>query len=524
MNVIETTPSYYRVQMPDGQVITIARTQGTDALVQSQQNLSGSPQQGLADGGTVQPDYVTAPEFQPEPIDPMAALSTPVPMMNMQPMPPVVGDGGNGSRRVGDMGGPAGAVVDTLAAPPKPWEVALPLVAIPARIAGSVGAAAGAIHGDPATSRAVNKATEWVNTPIGQTPESKPTEAPAPAQEEGGDSFYQELATAFDPLIQQAPAASGPAAPLPSTKDLEEAQGATAADANYYQQQIAGTLAANPPQQAPEQVPVNPKQFYENVGRMFGAENPRTARILGGIATGIVAAFGEIGAALSHRQNLAAQMIQSAIQENIASQQGSQALSRQQWLDQTNYANAIVARKIDELSAMAKGQEGIDRAREAAAKMKLDLALATYQGQAKQGLISADTASKLSDIELVRGAGRDLASILGTFPSGWWANFDDKRLPGDDQNVKRANAAMTILNNRIESMLKTRGKLPGEEGEATRGLEALKITLADTQQTIKTKLQAIANMARQQQAVVRAVGAGTDPSGATLPTPGARPN
>ena len=85
MQVIEDTPTYYRVQMPSGEVMTIAKTPGTQAMVQAQTL-----------GGAGRPaDYVTAPDLQapvPDALD--AATSTPVPMMNTRPLPPVVGGGG----------------------------------------------------------------------------------------------------------------------------------------------------------------------------------------------------------------------------------------------------------------------------------------------------------------------------------------------------------------------------------------------------------------------------------------------
>ena len=99
MQILETTPTYYRVQLPSGQVLTIAKTEGTTQMLgaggaapNAGAQAGPSPVQGMADGGMV------APEFLPPPVDPLSEIlgTVEAPLIyegapGMPAMPPVVG-------------------------------------------------------------------------------------------------------------------------------------------------------------------------------------------------------------------------------------------------------------------------------------------------------------------------------------------------------------------------------------------------------------------------------------------------
>ena len=150
----------------------------------------------------------------------------------------------------------------------------------------------------------------------------------------------------------------------------------------------------------PHQQPIDPKQYYANIGHALGAQSPGAARLVGGIATGIFAGLGTLGAAIAHSHNDALDIIREGIQNNIAAQNQNAQISRQQWADQYGYILKQVQAKTDALAAHAGAQDVIDGAARTNAGAQLDLA-----GQmAKMTLLPPEAAAKTGRLQSAQSA------------------------------------------------------------------------------------------------------------------------
>ena len=516
MQILETNPKYYRVQLPSGQVLTIARTAGTDALVQSKA--------GLAGGGVI------APEFLPPEPDPFEqALGTAeTPLIREVPAEmasqPVVGGGV-----------PPNPKLDVLKKVAEPWMQPYGLGDVLFGPVPKIAASVGALAGDPAVRQELGGAAQAAKGAAQQVKGSvvvgaaddQPAGEPAPAVQEPGPELDQDLARLMEPSwLPGEQGAAGPTAADVSelnraTRDLAETQAREqeALAAHYESMRL--------PEQPPNQ-PVNPGQFYENIGKMFGAQNPRSARIIGGIASGLMVGLGEIGAALSHRQNVAAGIIQNAISESIASQQNAQALTRQQWLDQTAYATAVSNKKIGEIAAKAKAPE--IRAQAAVLIAKNNLA---YLGaRVKDGSISPQDGKALIKLETSRADDVAYMTTSGTVAAGPGSAIREKLggvpivgdMIGPPPKDTEALAKRDASNASFAAAMSPDDKSPMTIKEAWATYPNAMFAPGDSAETMQAKAKTRATLRRSREAIHGASIRGVDPKGAGTVTPNARPN
>lgn len=508
MQIIETNAKYYRVQLPSGQVLTIARTPGTDALVQSKS--------GLAGGGMVQPGLidpyagdtigmgVTLPEFLPDPF--VQAVQTGV--------VPQYGPG-----QTAQPPGP-GAAPQPMATPP----AAGPMVGRGA--VATVSTPSGDVY-TTAEGKPVAETTE-------QGGEAKPI---ADAKTAGGDyaepdgtarpELDQDLARLLEP--SWLPGENGGAgAPPPDPSALNDAiMGLAETQAKESDALAAHYESMRMPEQ-PKTEPINPGQFYERVGTMFGAKNPRSARMLGAIASGLVVGLGEFGAALSHRQNVAAGIIQNAISESIAQQQHAQALTRQQWMDQAAYMTAASNRKIQELAAKAKGPEVLAQAQVLIAKNNL----AMLGSAVKAGTMTAAEIAPLAKIEEARAAIASFVTTIGTTPAGPGASIRESMgntpivgdLIGPDEEADSAIGARDAANVAFLRGMEPNSDRPVDMSQGFKRYGNVLFQKGDYGKTLENKAKNMARLLRSSEAIYGRRARGVDPKGAGTPTPGARPN
>ena len=496
MQILETSPKYYRVQLPSGQVLTIARTPGTDALVQSKAGLAGG---GVMPGeidpyaGETIAQGVSLPELLPDPFtqavrNPIAPtvppLAAPMPLATPPPAGPMVGRGA-----VATVPTPTGDVYTT------------------------------------AEGKPVAETTEQGGEAVAIA-ESK-TEGGKYEPEKVRPELDQDLARLMEP--SWLPGEQAAAGPTPAdvselnraTRDLAETQAREqeALAAHYESMRL--------PEQPPNQ-PVNPGLFYENIGKMFGAQNPRSARIIGGIASGLMVGLGEIGAALSHRQNVAAGIIQNAISESIASQQNAQALTRQQWLDQTAYATAVSNKKIGEIAAKAKAPE--IRAQAAVLIAKNNLA---YLGaRVKDGSMTAKEAMPLAKIEEARASISSFVSTIGTTPAGPGGAIKEKMggVPiigdtiGPSPEATSALGARDAANMAFLSAMDPVSMGTPSIKEGWQKYPNVLFAPGDSSETTIVKAKNMGRLMRSSEAIHAKSARGLDPKGAGTVTPGARPN
>ena len=528
MQILETTPTYYRVQLPSGQVLTIAKTAGTTQMLGAGgagPNAGASPEQGMAGGGMV------APEYLPEPLDPLAEIlgTVQAPLIREVPAPqamaPVVG---NGPQTTGQK------VLDVAGKMLEPWQSAPNAMDLAGPIPGMrrMAASAGALAGDPnirqevgdAAAGTVQAAKESVVVGSGEAPAGEPAAAPAP---EAAPELDQDLAQLLQPSWLPGQQSQG-AGPAPDPSALNAATRALADTQANEQKAIAAHYASMRPPGAPATQPVDPGQFYERVGRMFGANNPKSARLIGGIASGLIAAVGEFGAALSHRQNVAAGMIQNAIAENIRQQEGAQALTRQQWLDQVSYATAMSNNKILEMGALAKAKEIPAMANVLIAKNNL----AMLQGAVKAGAMTAAEAAPLAKLEEARSAIAFYVGTIGTTPAGPGAAIKEKmgNVPiigdviGPNEAADSAIGARDAANVAFLRGMEPNSDRPVNISEGFKRYGNVLFQPGDYGKTLEQKAKNMARLLRSSEAIYGARARGVDPKGAGTPTPGARPN
>jgi hypothetical protein len=150
----------------------------------------------------------------------------------------------------------------------------------------------------------------------------------------------------------------------------------------------------------PAQKNIDPRQYYANIGNALGAKDPGTARLIGGIATGLFAGLGTLGAAIAHTHNDAMDVIQQGIQHNINAQNQNNQITRQQWSDQYGYILKQVQAKTDALAARAGSQEILDGAARTNAGTQLDMAGA----MAKMSLLPPEAAAKNARLQSAQTA------------------------------------------------------------------------------------------------------------------------
>lgn len=538
MQILETTPTYYRVQLPSGQVLTIAKTPGTEAMMQAQMPGSAGaapvagqqaqqPMPGMADGGMIAPEYL-------EPIDPLEQVlgTVEAPLVyegapGMPAMPAVVGGGPQaGNPATGVMG----RVLEPWMTAPNAGDLVGPVPGF-----GRVAASAGALAGDPAIRKEAGdvagavakqaKGITEVKAP-GEAAASEAAEA-APVQQQPGPELDMDLAQLLQPswLPGQQGGASGPA---PDPSALNRATAELANTQANEAEQLAAHYASMKPAGAPPNQPVDPGQFYERVGRMFGANSPKSARMIGGIFAGLVAAVGEIGAALTHRQNVAAGMIQNAIAENIRQQEGANTLSRQQWLDQTAYATQLSNLKIQEIAAKAKAPEIRAQAHVLIAKNNL-----AYLGaRVKDGSMTAAEIAPLAKIEDARAAIAPFATKIGTTPAGPGAAIREKMggvpiigdVIGPDKEADAAIADRDAANVAFLRAMEPNSDRPVNIADGYKRYGNVLLQSGDYGETLAWKAKKMLQLIRSSEAIYGARARGQDPKGMGTVTPNARPN
>ena len=520
MQLLETTPTYYRVQLDSGQVLTIAKTAGTTQMLgaggagpNAGAQSAPSPVQGMAGGGVMPGEIdpyagdtigmgVTLPEFLPDPFTQTVQTG-------------VVPQFGPGQ----------------VAAPPGPMAAPAPMATPP--------------PAGPMTGRG---AVATVATPTGDvytTAEGKPVaettepggEAKAVAESKTAGGQYEpepganpgpdmDLAQLFQP--SWLPGQQGASGPGPDPSALNAATTALAETQAKAQEELASHYASMRPAGAPPNTPVDPGQFYERVGRMFGADNPKNARLIGGIAAGLIAAVGEFGAALSHRQNVAAGMIQNAIAENIRQQEGANNLSRQQWLDQTAYATQMWNQKTLELAAKAKAPEIRAQANVQVARNNL-----AYLGaRVKDGSMTAQEIGPLAKIENAKAALAPFASGLGTTPTGPGAAIREKMgdvpiigdLIGPDKATDIEIANRNAADTEWLKAMQPNSDRPINIKDARAQYPGLLYERGDYGETLAWKTKKKLMMLKSSEAIYGARARGQDPKGAGTVTPNARPN
>lgn len=530
VQIIETTPTYYKVQLPSGQVLTIAKTPGTTQMLGAggaapNAGAQVQPAAGMAGGGVI------APEFLPEEIDPLeAAMGTvTAPEIFTGPMPAVVG-GGVQQTAPQQALGVAGKALEPWMTAPNAGDLVGPVPGF-RRMA----ATAGAISGDPAIRKEVGEAAGAVakqakSVADVQAP-GEASAAPAGETAQAGGAAPPELDQDLAQLLQpswlpgQQGDATGPAA---DTNALNAATTALADTQAKEAEAIAAHYASMRPAGAPPGQPVDPGQFYERVGHMFGAKNPKSARMIGGIAAGLMAALGEIGAALTHRQNVAAGMIQNAIAENIRQQEGAQQLTRQQWLDQTAYATQLSNMKIQEIAAKAKAPEIRAQANVLIAKNNL-----AYLGaRVKDKSMTAQEAAPLAKLEEARSAIAFYVGTIGTTPAGPGAAIKEKmgNVPivgdviGPDEAADSAIGARDAANVAFLRGMEPNSDRPVNISEGFKRYGNVLFQPGDYGKTLEQKAKNMARLLRSSEAIYGARARGVDPKGAGTVTPGARPN
>ena len=521
MQILETTPTYYRVQLDSGQVLTIAKTAGTTQMLgaggagpNAGAQSAPSPVQGMAGGGVMPGEIdpyagdtigmgVTLPEFLPDPFTqtvqtgvvpqfgpgqvaaPPGPMAAPAPMATPPPAGPMTGRGA-----VATVATPTGDVYTTAEGKP---------VAETTEPGGEA------------------KAVAESKTAGGQY---EPEAAPNP-------ELDQDLAALLQPswLPGQQGGASGPA---PDAGALNAATRALADTQAKEQEALAAHYASMRPPGAPPNTPVDPGQFYERVGRMFGANNPKSARLIGGIATGLIAAVGEFGAALTHRQNVAAGMIQNAIEENIRQQEGAQALTRQQWLDQVAYSTQMANNKILQMAATAKAPEIRAQGEVLVAKNNL----AMLASAVKNGAIDEKNGKALIQLETSRGDDVAYLTSSGTTPAGPGAAIREKLgkapIVGDVIGPPPKDTASLALrdaaNASFAAAMSPADKSPMTIKEAWATYPNAMYAPGDSTGTMEEKAKIRAVLRRSREAIHGKAIRGTDPKGAGTVTPNARPN
>ena len=500
MKILDEQPTHYHVRLPSGHEMVIARTPGTETMVKAAQSLAGG---GTVEGGPVTDSeladyYDKHPDLERGP-DMDAMLRRDLPKMragavrdrNFAAENPLNIDKGT------EAGGPA-PVPNPTPEPGSAFE--MPPAAEPTfspMVSGSTGGTSVAGQGQP-----------------GQIEQALSAREAAIAKIEAAKGAEAEARDAVSPDLQKALASEGgtAAAAPPDLGAYEKAQKDYAdvlargeeAKANA----IAGAQIPAPP---PPPKPIDPGQLYERVGAMLGADSPTSRRIVGGIATGLMSGLGEVGAALSHRENTAAKMIQDAIQQNIAAQQGAQALTRQQWMDQTTYATALANRKVEEIAARSNSEA----IRAKVPVMVAENNIAQYQALAKLGMMDPKQAAPLVAYESARAAIATLAPMFHDVAKGFglkWSDLMNKAHIEDNRKVQAVFTQIDLTNHAIAQAMQP-GSTRDQETQLITSSPAAFLKATDSPEQRDAKLVQFLQSNSQRARATRIAAHGYDPSG-----------
>lgn len=317
--------------------------------------------------------------------------------------------------------------------------------------------------------------------------------------------------------------ATPPQPPAPSALDTLNADilqkgehGAAAQDAatDVLRQRTRDIAARGP---APSPAAIDPGQFYANVGRGLGFKSPQAQRIMGGIAMGLMNGLGEIGAALSHRENGAAKIIQSAIQENIAAQNANNQLTRQQWADQTNYMTDLANAKIQELASTAKSPEIRDNAKLLVDQNNLAAAQqALVKGALKppEAIMVNKFTTALAGLESIQarmeGVSHGLSAALLNGPMETYFGAGDPRTIEMATEMAAVNMAVRQAMTPFASRMSGGSESPEELADVAKQVNEMALSVKDTKQRTQAKLAAIQRVIARNATLFRAAASGQD--------------
>ncbi len=362
MRIIQEHPSHYVLGLDNGQQMTVAKTPGTMKMI----GQHVTPSQGLAGGGEVaqSPEVqralaeLAANQAKLDQLAAQGALSSAPEAVGPAPVVPV--------------GTPVGGAMPPVQTGMGGESDSQPSTADALQMATN-----------PAAAAVAQKRTGMTHMPgdadiANQLPTEPPPQA-MPGRPQLDPAPYSEYAALLPGMREKF---GGDVSAL--AKQQADSQERLA---EHYRSREREMQTLGPMPSAP---PIDPHAPYRNIGKALGADGDFKQRLIGGIAVGLVSGLGELGGALSHRENAAGKMIQGAIQQSIQTQNANNQLSRQQWVDQTNYMTDMANNKILQLSAEAKAPEI-----KLQAQVLIDqINLAATQAMAEKGLMKPEQAEK----------------------------------------------------------------------------------------------------------------------------------